>query len=200
MARTVNAEQHRAKRRHILHAAARLFADRGYNGSSTAQICRAAAVSSGTLFHYFPTKRALFAALIAGDDLGDNDSRTAAERAYDADPMEGLLGFVDHLAAGAAEPIVPGLVVEAMLQAGRDPDLAALMEDASDTDQMHLTSLLSRAQQAGDISTALDPEECASWIMTLIGALYLHAATHEDSDHTTQLTMFRRTVKRYLQP
>lgn len=36
-----------------------LFAERGYGASSTAEIAAAAGVSQGTLFHHFPTKRAL---------------------------------------------------------------------------------------------------------------------------------------------
>lgn len=201
MARTVNADQHRAKRRMILHAAARLFANQGFHGTSTAQICQAAGISSGNLFHYFPSKRALFAELIAGEGADDEDSRAAVADAYDAtDPLEGLLGFADHLVAGAAQPVVPGLVVEAMLQAGRDPDLAALMEDSSNSDESHVTRLLRKAREAGAIDPNLDLGVCAGWIMTLVGALYLHAATNPDSDPDVQRTMLRRTLQRYIQP
>jgi hypothetical protein len=43
--------------------------------------------------------------------------------------------FTDHLAAAGAEPIVPGLVLEAMLQAQRDPDLARLLGDDAESEQ-----------------------------------------------------------------
>ena len=201
MARTVNAEEHAAKRRRILHAAAQLFADRGYPGTSIALICQAAGISSGNLFHYFPNKRVLFAALISGDGVENGESHTAVANAYAAeDPIDGLLGYVDHLAAGAAGPVLPGLVVEAMVQAGRDSELAALMEDGSESEQSHVVALLRRARQTGAIDTTLDVEACAAWIMTLVSALYLHAATNPDMDHAAQHGMLRRTVQRFVQP
>jgi AcrR family transcriptional regulator len=201
MARTVNAEQHAAKRQGILHAAAQLFAQRGYHGTSIALICQAAGISSGNLFHYFPSKRVLFAALISGDGVDNGESHTAVADAYKAnDPVQGLLGYVGHLAAGAAGPVTPGLVVEAMVQAGRDSELAALMEDGSDSEQRHVAALLRRAQQTGAVDTSLDVEACAAWIMTLVSALYLHAATNPDLDHTAQHRMLRRTVQRFIQP
>ncbi|MGW1465863.1 TetR/AcrR family transcriptional regulator [Streptomyces sp. NPDC001493] len=68
------AEQKRAA---ILRAATRLFLDSGYDRTSLAKIAQAAEVSKATLFKQFPTKAALFDAIVtaswqAGD--GDEDS------------------------------------------------------------------------------------------------------------------------------
>ena len=43
----------------IRQAALRLFLDKGYDATTTSEIARAAEVSTGTLFNYFPTKEAL---------------------------------------------------------------------------------------------------------------------------------------------
>ncbi|MEM9177080.1 MAG: TetR/AcrR family transcriptional regulator [Myxococcota bacterium] len=48
-----------AVRREIVAEAARCFAEEGYARTRTAAIARAAGCSEGTLFHHFPTKRAL---------------------------------------------------------------------------------------------------------------------------------------------
>jgi AcrR family transcriptional regulator len=47
-------------RRTIRDAAAELFAERGFDAVSVAEIARAADVSEGTVFNYFPTKEDLF--------------------------------------------------------------------------------------------------------------------------------------------
>ncbi len=55
------AEQKRAA---IIEAAARLFLDAGYAGTSLAKVADAAGVSKATLFKQFPTKAALFDAIV----------------------------------------------------------------------------------------------------------------------------------------
>ncbi len=47
------------KRTTIMKAALKLFTERGFHGTSTAQISREAGVATGTLFNYFPTKEDL---------------------------------------------------------------------------------------------------------------------------------------------
>ncbi|GAB3351661.1 TetR/AcrR family transcriptional regulator [Amycolatopsis echigonensis] len=78
-----------AKRRVILDAAAGCFARDGFEKTSTADICRAAGISSGSLFHYFPSKRAVFVGIFEADNA-DNEEllATAVEM---ADPWVGVL-------------------------------------------------------------------------------------------------------------
>ncbi|MEK8171772.1 TetR/AcrR family transcriptional regulator [Streptomyces sp. M19] len=52
------------KRDAITSAATRLFLERGYDGTSLARIAEAAGVSKSTLFKQFPTKAALFEAIV----------------------------------------------------------------------------------------------------------------------------------------
>ena len=66
------AEQKRAA---IVEAATRLFLDAGYAGTSLAKVAEAAEVSKATLFKQFPTKAALFDAIVTEswkvEDEGD---------------------------------------------------------------------------------------------------------------------------------
>jgi AcrR family transcriptional regulator len=49
----------------LISAAASLFAAKGFEGTTTKEIARATGVSEALLFKYFPTKRALYAAILA---------------------------------------------------------------------------------------------------------------------------------------
>lgn len=56
-------EQIKDKRTAIMDAALKLFTERGFHGTSTAQISKDAGVATGTLFNYFPTKEDLINSL-----------------------------------------------------------------------------------------------------------------------------------------
>ena len=52
-----------ARREEILTAARRVFAERGFRGTTIADIAEAANIALGTIYLYFPSKEAVFAAL-----------------------------------------------------------------------------------------------------------------------------------------
>lgn len=54
------------RRAQILAAAARLFAKEGFTGASVASLAREVGVSKAALYHHFPTKEAILAALLVG--------------------------------------------------------------------------------------------------------------------------------------
>ncbi|HTX61745.1 MAG TPA: TetR/AcrR family transcriptional regulator [Methanobacterium sp.] len=47
------------KEKKILEASLKLFVEKGFHGTSTAEIAKTAGVATGTLFHYFKTKEEL---------------------------------------------------------------------------------------------------------------------------------------------
>ena len=53
-------------RAHILDAAVRRFAISGYDAASVDDICAEAGVSKGAFYHHFPSKQAIFLALLEG--------------------------------------------------------------------------------------------------------------------------------------
>jgi AcrR family transcriptional regulator len=52
------------RRRQLLDAAARVFTERAYDDVSMVEVARAAGISKGLLYHYFPSKRDLFVATL----------------------------------------------------------------------------------------------------------------------------------------
>ncbi|MGW1738437.1 TetR/AcrR family transcriptional regulator [Nocardia sp. NPDC001965] len=63
------------KRTAIIEAATRLFLESGYDGTPLSRIAEAAAVSKATLFKQFPTKAALFEAIVTESwnlDIGED--------------------------------------------------------------------------------------------------------------------------------
>jgi AcrR family transcriptional regulator len=52
------------RRRQLLEAGARVFTEHSYDDASMAGVARAAGISKGLLYHYFPSKRDLFVATL----------------------------------------------------------------------------------------------------------------------------------------
>lgn len=69
-----------ATREHLIAVATRLFAERGYEGTSIELVLQAADVSRGALYHHFGGKDALFEAVLDSVEI-DVGRRTAAATA-----------------------------------------------------------------------------------------------------------------------
>ncbi|WP_156762969.1 TetR/AcrR family transcriptional regulator, partial [Mycobacterium sp. E787] len=68
-------------RRRLLVATMRCVAQRGYSKATIREIARAADMTSGSLYHYFPNKSELLAATVAEIDLiASRRLREAADR------------------------------------------------------------------------------------------------------------------------
>lgn len=65
MARMPNGPTTEERRRQIMDAALRVFAEKGFTGATNKDIGREASVAPGLIYHYFADKRALFDALFA---------------------------------------------------------------------------------------------------------------------------------------
>lgn len=77
---------------HILDAALRAFARRGYEGASVRDIAAEAQVAPGLLYHYFPSKQAILFALF--ERSAAFVMQAFAEAAFVADPRERLAALL----------------------------------------------------------------------------------------------------------
>ncbi|MEU7165477.1 TetR/AcrR family transcriptional regulator [Streptomyces morookaense] len=194
--RTVDPAKHQARKRHIVDAATVLFATKGFERTTTAEICKAAGMSAGNLFHYFPNKRAVFLAVFE-DDRDDKAERLVQAQSAD-DPWRALLEVVDLLAAPAAEPLAPPLVMEAMVQAYRDPELEAVLSRSNAEEHATVAALIRKAAATGQVDPGLDPDGAASWVLAMVASLYTSAAGDPAFKPAEQLPTLRLILHRFL--
>src|SRR5690606_32524481 len=113
------------------------------------EIARRAGVGAGTVYRHFPTKEALFEAVIRHrvEELLDD----ARARADADDPGEAFFGFLAELADGVA---AKRDLTDALAAQGAGVDATV----STTTGAMHeaLDVLLRRAQEAGDVRTDVD--------------------------------------------
>src|SRR5918997_5919323 len=75
------AERREETRARLLASALAVFAEQGFQAGTTKAITQRAGVAEGLLFHYFPTKADLMAAVLARDPLGPEMRRLLEEEA-----------------------------------------------------------------------------------------------------------------------
>jgi TetR/AcrR family transcriptional regulator, transcriptional repressor of aconitase len=139
----VSAEYLAVRRRQIVDAAAALFAEQGFSRTSMADVVTASGLSTGAVYHYFPSKSDLVLAVVAGRD-GTTDGGFTDETP--AELVMRLAGYVSP-PNGAAHA---RLVTQIWGDAAVIPELAASVRATHEQLQTHLASLLSAAEAAPD--------------------------------------------------
>ena len=90
MQRRSNRERTDATRAALLQAARELFVQRGYAETSTPELCAAAGITRGALYHHFIDKRDLFRAVVAQEAQAVRE-RIEAAAPQDLAPRQALL-------------------------------------------------------------------------------------------------------------
>jgi AcrR family transcriptional regulator len=169
----VTAEQ---TRKRLLRAAADVFAERGYDGTRVADIAAAAGVSNGAMYAHFASKADLLVAAL----------RTHGQRlltqALAADPDRSVTDMLLVIGRGLPHRLDARgyLLVEALVAARRDQDVAEPMRDYMGERAHWLAGLLEVAQAEGELDPVLSPNALAHFclLLSMGGALVtpdLHA-------------------------
>jgi AcrR family transcriptional regulator len=104
------------RRRQLIDAARRVFAERGFRGATTRQIAAAAGVTEALIFQHFPDKDALYAAIL---DEQAGESQAGHDR--------WLADLEASRAASDDEAVIRRLYEGLITEYQRDPDLLRLM-------------------------------------------------------------------------
>ncbi|WP_374536960.1 TetR/AcrR family transcriptional regulator [Chitinimonas taiwanensis] len=154
--RKLDPDKHAARRGQILNAAIQCFAERGFHQTSTAQICAAAGMSPGNLFHYFPSKDAIIEAIVLEDSAAM--AARSAELAREGDLRVALHRMLDEALASLADPLYRRISMELMAEAVRNARLFALVAENEAARRAGWRWLLQGAQAKGQIAAGAEPE------------------------------------------
>src|SRR3712207_911756 len=133
-------EQGRATRNEILEVATALFAEQGYERTSTAAILDRAGVSRGSLYHHFSGKPALFEAVLEEQEARIAKTTVAAARGV-TDPVEALRAGCHAWLKMARDPVVRRIVLI-------DAPSAVGWEKWREIDERHAFGILKQAVAA----------------------------------------------------
>jgi AcrR family transcriptional regulator len=154
-----DARRNRAK---VLEAAQEAFATDGLSVSLD-EIARRAGVGAGTVYRHFPTKEALFEAVMHDRMQGLVDEARALVTA--SEPDAALFAFLERL---IAESAMKKDLVDALSGAG--VDLTTTVSDDAANLRRELGRLLKRAQQQGAVRGDVDINELMALLWGMMSA------------------------------
>jgi AcrR family transcriptional regulator len=172
MAQEFRMPQQRAEetRGRILDAAIKKFSTAGYAAASVDDICAEAGVSKGAFYHHFPTKQAIFLALmqdwLAMIDMGMN----AVHADTVPDTFIKMTNLLPEVFA-AAEDKLP-MFLEFWLQASRDETVWKAVIAPYRHYQEHFARLVEEGIAEGSLKPT-DPQVAAQIIVSLAVGLVL---------------------------
>jgi len=158
-------------RERILAAAARLFAEHGFEGSSMPAIARASGITAGAIYKHFRSKGELLLEVV--------------KRSFESTPLfiqngtSGTAAALPLLASLYTEPdlkLVRQLSIEVHSAASKDAEIRKLLARANAVLIQHVRDRIALAQREGQADTKLNPDFAARLFCILVMGL-LHMDT-----------------------
>ncbi|MGK8512909.1 TetR/AcrR family transcriptional regulator [Nocardia asiatica] len=158
--RAARERSHTSRHRDLLDAAARVFAERGYDNTTVAAITAEAGVSRATMYVYFASKEEIFFAL--AERVRDDFLAAQEPGIQDDDPRAMLRATIESFADAVA---TAGPLLRLIDERGAvDPKVAALAEEITERPIRRFTRYLQRQLDAGRVTAAVAPRVIAETV------------------------------------
>ena len=166
----------------LLEAALDTFVAKGYSATRVEDIAARAGVSKGTLYLYYPSKQAIFEALVRANlvPLIDRiEAETAADPGPAADQLRRIVATVQQIIANPRLVAIPKLVLS---EAGNFPDLMRFYGDAVVLRVVGLLSGILRRGMARGEFRPIDPSTVVPLFVAPVIATALWQTTFAQVD------------------
>jgi AcrR family transcriptional regulator len=178
------------RHRHILRAAAHVFARKGLMATTISDIAAAANVSHGLTYHYFASKEEIFRQLVTRAMQGTEQLLRAA-CIRQGSVTERLCWLLTEMIEGAKESADDLLIVQqAVISEAVPPDVRELVFQGSRIALDLLRELLLEGQRRSEI-LAGDPEQLALLLLACIQGIFSNAALAADSPNIEPETVLQ---------
>ena len=184
----------------IIEASMRLFARRGYHGTSVAQIAEATGLTKGALYWYFKGKEDLFLTVL--DCIKDDWQKTIMSRVEASEgvteKLEQLFDATSEMVAASENPYSMHLFLVA---AGAQPEMREF-EDAIKTAYAGyvktVADTIRQGQEDGEVKRDVDAESAAVGIIGCLEGIVLQSRLHSPATIAAAIAEMKRHFIRSL--
>lgn len=180
-------------RSRLLDAAAEVFCERGYDGTTVAEVARRAGLTTGAIYANFRDKAELLLKTIERSSQRAVADMEAAREAG-ASALDRLLLMARRMVAepDSTERL---LFVEMFSAARRHPGVGRRVSDALAAMERELTRLMERARSDGEIASEWDATVLARFSLALgVGFTHLAVAGLPDPDPSEWVALVGRLI------
>jgi AcrR family transcriptional regulator len=142
-------------RERLVRAAAEVFAEKGYERAGVQEIARRAGLTTGAIYNRFTGKAELLLEAIDARAEDEFDQLFAQHR-FEGRATDILETVGSHLVTGRDDPTRPHLLLEAIITARRDPEVAAKLSARIEDRAGRLADLIEEAKLDGSVTDDLD--------------------------------------------
>jgi AcrR family transcriptional regulator len=160
---SLRAEQVAQTRSALIGAGRRLFGEQGFAATSVDDLARAARVTTGALYHHFPTKTALFETVFEAVHA-ELMKASASAASGAADELDALARGFDAFLDAVLEPDVQRIIVT-------DAPAVLGLARFTELDERYAVSAVVAALQAADDAGRLHADDPETIARLLLGAL-----------------------------
>ena len=179
-------------RERLLDAAARVFELKGYEGATVAEIAREAGVTSGAIYAHYTSKAELLVDALRAHSEGATASDLPPGTTADVPTL--LTALARRL--GTREHEATALLVEALLTARRDAELAQVLATALGQRERNMAALIAEGQRAGQLAGDVSPEAAARFALMLsLGSMLVRSVDMRVTDPPEWTTCIGRLIR-----
>jgi AcrR family transcriptional regulator len=188
-------EQLKGERRGALLRAARVvFAKKGLSAAKISEIAAAAGYSYGLVYHYFPQKEALFAAVVEETVKSWEDFISAA-RQQQAESWDRLLYVCTQMILGVREePEHLLIILRALTEDDAPPPVRDALARHNQQIREQLATLIEDGQREGSVASG-PPMELARTLLVIVQGLAISRILDKDAEFPSM-----KLVLRFLNP
>jgi AcrR family transcriptional regulator len=155
------------QRQRILQAALELFARKGLAASGSAEIAAAAGVSSGLIYHYFPSKEAIYVALVRRAMEAATELTQSVLEAPGT-PWQRLRSLCVQMFAGVTSvPEYTIILLQTAVGGFAPEEVRPIVHQHAGLALANITRLIREGQAAGEVADG-DPEEMAQILYSIV--------------------------------
>ena len=180
-------------RQDLLEVARRIFARDGYGATTNRSIAEEVGITTGAIYHYFPSKADLFAAVY--DQVQDVVyNRFAAAAAEPGSLTERFSRVLDAAVdINRSDSSLAGFVVTVPTEVQRHPELAELVAERQSRTTAFVAGLVADAVANGELHEGVEPQAVVDIIVIVISGLATFSTVNGDPDrHAAAVHALRR--------